>query len=1153
MLTKEIFQNDPQSTSLANNGVAKVEDDQSSQALDTLSFEIKTFVCDGKYQEGLDHILRTYIDQLKANSEQKGVWISGFFGSGKSHLAKMLRTFWVNQALPNGLNARALADLPDSTNALLDELAVLGQSYNGLHGASGTLGSGSKDKVRLSLLRIIFKSAGLPEQYHLARFVLWLKSQGCLEQVKAEIGEEKWQKEVRNIHVSPILHKALLKALPDVTEPKEVREMLRAQFQEVKDITNEQMVDSIFDALEVNGELPLTLVVMDEVQQYIGLDEQRSYDVQEVVETCCGASKLKSKLLFVATGQSALSGLPNLMKLMGRFQVTVQLEDTDVDAVIRKVILQKKETARPSIDAIVQKQLGEISRHLQGSKIEHTKDDEAFIVADYPLLPVRRRFWENVLHALDKTGTGSQLRNQLKIVHEACRETAEKELGHIVPADFIYDQIAINAQQNQMISKDIYETIGSLQKAGKAGDETKTLQARIIALILLMSKLPPSNEVDHGIVPTADNIASLMKDDLNGDTHAFRKQIPELLEQLEKDGLLMSLQTSMGTEYRLQTTESVLWYDKYNQFKHELEANRQKLDTFRQQLIQQHVRQQISQVRLSQGESMVTRHINASFDTELPRDADEKIYAWVLNSTEKAFIDEARGAKQGEPTIFVYVPNTDRTALQQAITEQKAAEDTIANRSTTQTEAGRDARSAMQHRLGEATKQIDNILKEMFSNIQVKQAGGADVEGDTLTEQVQRAGETSMVLLYPDFKTADQKDWSKVYERARKEGGETALEVLGWKQETGSHPVCEAIKRFIAVSKTGIEIKDNFLGNKYGWSQDAIDGALYAMLAAGVLTATDTKGAAVAAKTLERKQLNQCTFRPENVTISKVQLIKVRGLINALGVSCTAGEEPNKLGQAIQNAKDTAHSCGGDAPLPASPATPVLDTLQEITGNAQLQQAFENKAEIESDFERWQKQEALVATRKQQWVELKDVLVHCRGLVIETEIHTQMQAISDNRSLLAEPSPVEPLIKQAITTIRDSIVSRHGNYESEFQRCMDELAADKQWQQLNQEQQQKILAQHDIAALPELNLAGNEAVLRSLENCSLSQWNDRQAALVSRFDAARFSAVEATQPKVQRHRIAKPTLETEQELDEWLAKLKQEILVKLAEGPVAVN
>ncbi|MBF4301935.1 BREX system P-loop protein BrxC, partial [Vibrio anguillarum] len=254
------------------------------------------------------------------------------------------------------------------------------------------------------------------EQYHLARFVMWLKAGGVFEQVKSFVeakakvkeGVDPWTKELKNLHVSPIMHDAVLQAIPGIgADLKEVREMLRAQYKIIDDVSNDEMVSAIVDAISNDGELPLTLVVLDEVQQYIGDNVQKAFDVQEVVETCSGASALKSKLLFVATGQSALSGMANLQRLMGRFQVPVQLEDTDVDAVIRKVILQKKPSAENAVKTVVNDNLGEISRHLRGSTIEHKQDDEKWMVPDYPLLPVRRRFWERILPALDKTGTGS--------------------------------------------------------------------------------------------------------------------------------------------------------------------------------------------------------------------------------------------------------------------------------------------------------------------------------------------------------------------------------------------------------------------------------------------------------------------------------------------------------------------------------------------------------------------------------------------------------------------------------------------------------------------------------------------------------------------------------------------------------------------------
>ena len=132
----------------------------------TLRFELDHFVCEGQYRSGLVRILETYVSH-QGQPEQPAAWISGFFGSGKSHLAKMLRFLWMDYTFPeDGASARGLARLPNDVMELLTEISTLGRRGQGLHAAAGTLGAGAGDSVRLALLGIVFKSArssrGLP-------------------------------------------------------------------------------------------------------------------------------------------------------------------------------------------------------------------------------------------------------------------------------------------------------------------------------------------------------------------------------------------------------------------------------------------------------------------------------------------------------------------------------------------------------------------------------------------------------------------------------------------------------------------------------------------------------------------------------------------------------------------------------------------------------------------------------------------------------------------------------------------------------------------------------------------------------------------------------------------------------------------------------
>jgi hypothetical protein len=164
MKNREVFLKDPGALTLLNNGVAKVADIEDTDQRRTLRFELETFVCEGGFERGLLRILETFLKNLD-KPEQPAAWVSGFYGSGKSHLIKILRYLWFDYQFPeDGATARDLAHLSTPVKDLLKELTTAGKKF-GLHSASGTLRSAGSDNVRLALLAIVFRSAGLPAEY----------------------------------------------------------------------------------------------------------------------------------------------------------------------------------------------------------------------------------------------------------------------------------------------------------------------------------------------------------------------------------------------------------------------------------------------------------------------------------------------------------------------------------------------------------------------------------------------------------------------------------------------------------------------------------------------------------------------------------------------------------------------------------------------------------------------------------------------------------------------------------------------------------------------------------------------------------------------------------------------------------------------------
>ena len=269
MLNKELFVEDPSVRELPNLGVAKIAAPDSDAEWNTLRFELSHFVCDGAYQSGLDRILGGYLGHV-GQAQQPSVWVSGFYGSGKSHFLKVLQHLWVDTGLPDRSSARGLVNVPDEVALHLRELDVVAKRHGGAWAAAGTLGAGASGSARLAFLRILFLAAGLPPKHAAARLVMWMRQEGIEERVRAHITErgKDLQNELRNMYVSPALAEALMESVPGLAgSAQEARQLLKEQYPTVSDITNDELLavtEGVLRGVSTKeGQLPCTLVVLD--------------------------------------------------------------------------------------------------------------------------------------------------------------------------------------------------------------------------------------------------------------------------------------------------------------------------------------------------------------------------------------------------------------------------------------------------------------------------------------------------------------------------------------------------------------------------------------------------------------------------------------------------------------------------------------------------------------------------------------------------------------------------------------------------------------------------------------------------------------------------------------------------------------------------
>ena len=88
LMNRDVFYQDPTDVKIPNDGVAQVVRPETHQQWEVLEWELKSFVCEGEYERGLERILNSFLINLN-QAQQPAVWASGFYGSGKSHLVRV--------------------------------------------------------------------------------------------------------------------------------------------------------------------------------------------------------------------------------------------------------------------------------------------------------------------------------------------------------------------------------------------------------------------------------------------------------------------------------------------------------------------------------------------------------------------------------------------------------------------------------------------------------------------------------------------------------------------------------------------------------------------------------------------------------------------------------------------------------------------------------------------------------------------------------------------------------------------------------------------------------------------------------------------------------------------------------------------------------
>jgi hypothetical protein len=180
---------------------------------------------------------------------------------------------------------------------------------------------------------------------------------------------------------------------------------------------------------------------------------------------------------------------------------------------------------------------------------------------------------------------------------------------------------------------------------------------------------------------------------------------------------------------------------------------------------------------------------------------------------------------------------------------------------------------------------------------------------------------------------------------------------------------------------------------------------------------------------------------------------------------------------------------------------------------------------------------------------------HASALPDAKVIFAQICTIEQQRQLLEEPDLIAPLLANLTQLLRNELNRLNGEYTSRYQQGIKILNQDCNWQQLEPEQRDQLMAKQLLgeSAKPKIQVQSTADVLATLEHCNLSMFADRIAAMPTRFDHAAHDAAAMCEPQIQFVYLPRRTLKTTTDINEWINEVQQQLDSALQNGPVSIK
>jgi hypothetical protein len=536
-----------------------------------------------------------------------------------------------------------------------------------------------------------------------------------------------------------------------------------------------------------------------------------------------------------------------------------------------------------------------------------------------------------------------------------------------------------------------------------------------------------------------------------------------------------------------------------------------------------------------------------------PSISGDAVPVWVRDgwsTSEKQVLDDARRAGPDSPIIYVYIPRASAEDLRKWIIDAAAADETIHFKGVTTTPEGDDARRSLESRRDDAVRNRTELVRDIVGNAKVFQGGGTEMLQLTLDAKLKDATDASLVRLFPRFKEADSAAWGIAVKRAR-EGADQPFGPVGHTGATEQHAVCQEVLLQIGVGKLGTDLRKMLEASPFGWPRDAVDAALIALHRSQHLKVA-LNGAVVPPGQLDQNKIPKAEFRVDSTPLPVSDRLVVRGLIAAL-VSCKNGEEAVKAPEFLSSLKALAAAAGGIAPMPTPPVISGINEVQQLSGN-ELLTALRLRAVVwKGNIEDWQRLKVLSDQRRPAWDALERLAKHAKDVPAAASTLDQVDAVRNNRMLLAAVDPVSPLRSALADLLRRQLLAADAQSSAEYAAAVSSLESNPTWGELDANRRTDILHSVGLTQPIRADASTEDSLVAALDARPLSTRASDADVMVRRAQRALEQAAKALEPTVRPLSIDKVTLRSEDDVRAWLTRTEVQLLEAVKQGPVLVS